>query len=84
MKSVLWKMARLQQGLIVRNLSVYASCLTMSTNLHFKSKLQGEPYHMLLVIFAGSLLPYLQCLDSWLYDGILDDPYEEVLKEHLL
>ncbi|VAI27644.1 unnamed protein product [Triticum turgidum subsp. durum] len=38
---------------------------------------EGEPYHMLLVIFAGSLLPYLQCLDSWLYDGILDDPYEE-------
>jgi gamma-tubulin complex component 5 len=36
---------------------------------------------MLLVIFAGSLLPYLQCLDSWLYDGILDDPYEEVSKE---
>ncbi|XP_062202165.1 uncharacterized protein LOC133904695 [Phragmites australis] len=39
---------------------------------------EGEPYHMLLVIFAGSLLPYLQCLDSWLYDGILDDPYEEM------
>ncbi|CAM0949131.1 unnamed protein product [Alopecurus aequalis] len=39
---------------------------------------QGEPYHMLLVIFAGTLLPYLQCLDSWLYDGILDDPYEEM------
>lgn len=33
---------------------------------------------MLLVIFTGSLLPYLQCLDSWLYDGILDDPYEEM------
>ncbi|KAI5002069.1 hypothetical protein ZWY2020_026719 [Hordeum vulgare] len=39
---------------------------------------EGEPYHMLLVIFAGTLLPYLQCLDSWLYDGILDDPYEEM------
>ncbi|OEL34718.1 hypothetical protein BAE44_0004266 [Dichanthelium oligosanthes] len=39
---------------------------------------EGEPYHMLLVIFAGSLLPYLHCLDSWLYDGILDDPYEEM------
>jgi gamma-tubulin complex component 5 len=39
---------------------------------------EGEPHHMLLVIFAGSLLPYLQCLDSWLYDGILDDPYEEM------
>ncbi|WVZ91111.1 hypothetical protein U9M48_037325 [Paspalum notatum var. saurae] len=39
---------------------------------------EGEPFHMLLVIFAGSLLPYLHCLDSWIYDGILDDPYEEM------
>lgn len=39
---------------------------------------EGEPFHMLLVIFAGSLLPYLRYLDSWLYDGILDDPYEEM------
>ncbi|KAG0545756.1 hypothetical protein BDA96_02G389500 [Sorghum bicolor] len=39
---------------------------------------EGEPFHMLLVIFTGSLLPYLQCLDSWIYDGILDDPYEEM------
>jgi gamma-tubulin complex component 5 len=34
---------------------------------------------MMLTMFTGSLLPYLQGLDSWLYDGILDDPYEEVL-----
>lgn len=33
---------------------------------------------MVLAIFAGSLLPYLKGLDSWLYEGILDDPYEEV------
>lgn len=33
---------------------------------------------MLLAIFSESLLPYLEELDSWLYDGILDDPYEEV------
>jgi hypothetical protein len=39
---------------------------------------------MLLVIFTGSLLPYLQCLDSWIYDGILDDPYEEVLKKQFI
>ncbi|CAD6217171.1 unnamed protein product [Miscanthus lutarioriparius] len=39
---------------------------------------EGEPFHMLLVIFTGSLLPYLQCLDSWIYDGILDDPCEEM------
>jgi len=40
--------------------------------------LQEEAYHMLLAIFAESLLPYLEGLDSWLYEGILDDPYEEV------
>nr|CAD1841758.1 unnamed protein product [Ananas comosus var. bracteatus] len=39
---------------------------------------QGDSYHMLLAIFTGSLLPYLHGLDSWLYDGILDDPCEEM------
>lgn len=39
---------------------------------------------MLLAIFTGSLLPYLHGLDSWLYDGILDDPCEEVLKMHFV
>lgn len=34
---------------------------------------------MLLVLFIGSLLPYIEGLDSWLFDGILDDPYEEVI-----
>nr|XP_010940138.2 LOW QUALITY PROTEIN: gamma-tubulin complex component 5-like [Elaeis guineensis] len=37
-----------------------------------------EAYHMLLVLFVGSLLPYLEGLDSWLYDGTLDDPYNEM------
>lgn len=34
---------------------------------------------MLLFLFTESLLPYLEGLDSWLYDGILDDPFEEVV-----
>ncbi|RWV94607.1 hypothetical protein GW17_00042834 [Ensete ventricosum] len=37
-----------------------------------------EAYHMLLFLFTESLLPYLEGLDSWLYDGILDDPFEEM------
>lgn len=37
---------------------------------------------MLLVLFVGSLLPYLEGLDSWLYDGTLDDPYNEVFIVH--
>jgi gamma-tubulin complex component 5 len=34
---------------------------------------------MLLFLFVGTLLPYLRGFDSWLYDGILDDPFEEVI-----
>lgn len=33
---------------------------------------------MLLHMFIGSLLPYVEGLDSWLFEGTLDDPYEEV------
>lgn len=33
---------------------------------------------MLLYLFIGSILPYIEGLDSWLFEGILDDPYEEV------
>ncbi|KAH9758415.1 gamma-tubulin complex component [Citrus sinensis] len=33
---------------------------------------------MLLHIFVGSLLPYIEGLDSWLFEGMLDDPYEEM------
>lgn len=33
---------------------------------------------MLLHIFVGSLLPYIEELDSWVFEGILDDPFEEV------
>ena len=34
---------------------------------------------MLLHIFIASLLPYIKGLDSWLFEGTLDDPFEEVI-----
>ncbi|ESQ27060.1 hypothetical protein EUTSA_v10018067mg [Eutrema salsugineum] len=37
-----------------------------------------EGFHMLLQIFAGSLLPYVEGLDSWLFEGTLDDPFGEL------
>ncbi|VFQ76629.1 unnamed protein product [Cuscuta campestris] len=41
--------------------------------------LQGEgAYRMTLHIFVGSLLPYIESLDSWIFDGTLDDPFEEM------
>ena len=39
---------------------------------------QVEGFHMLLQIFAGTLLPYIEGLDSWLFEGTLDDPFGEV------
>lgn len=39
---------------------------------------EEEAYQMLLHIFVGSLLPYIEALDSWLFEGTLDDPFEEV------
>ncbi|WCJ25224.1 Spc97 / Spc98 family of spindle pole body (SBP) component [Euphorbia peplus] len=39
---------------------------------------EEEAYLMVLHILAGSLLPYIECLDSWLFKGILDDPFEEM------
>lgn len=33
---------------------------------------------MLLYILVGSLLPYIESLDSWLFQGTLDDPFDEV------
>ncbi|KAK9165274.1 hypothetical protein Scep_000465 [Stephania cephalantha] len=35
-------------------------------------------YQMLLYIFIGSSLPYIEGLDAWLYYGILDDPFKEL------
>uniref|UniRef100_M4CW88 Gamma-tubulin complex component n=1 Tax=Brassica campestris TaxID=3711 RepID=M4CW88_BRACM len=37
-----------------------------------------EGFHMLLQIFAGTLLPYIEGLDSWLFEGTLDDPFGEL------
>ncbi|KAK6939560.1 Gamma tubulin complex component protein, N-terminal [Dillenia turbinata] len=34
-------------------------------------------YQMLLYLFVGTLLPYVESLDSWLFEGVLDDPSEE-------
>ncbi|XP_059453024.1 uncharacterized protein LOC132183672 isoform X2 [Corylus avellana] len=39
---------------------------------------EEEAYQMLLHIFVGSLLPYIEGLDSWLFEGTLDDPFEEM------
>ncbi|CBI19579.3 unnamed protein product, partial [Vitis vinifera] len=39
---------------------------------------EEEAYQMLLFVFVGSLLPYIEGLDSWLYEGTLDDPCNEM------
>ncbi|KAE9460902.1 hypothetical protein C3L33_07269, partial [Rhododendron williamsianum] len=39
---------------------------------------EEDAYRMLLYIFVGSLLPYIKGLDSWLFEGTLDDPFEEM------
>ncbi|GAY39447.1 hypothetical protein CUMW_044420 [Citrus unshiu] len=44
----------------------------------YKKLDEVEEYQMLLHIFVGSLLPYIEGLDSWLFEGMLDDPYEEM------
>ncbi|KAL8172082.1 LOW QUALITY PROTEIN: hypothetical protein V2J09_023886 [Rumex salicifolius] len=49
--------------------------------LHEVCLVQGgeeDAYRMLLYLFVASLLPYIECLDSWLYEGILDDPFNEM------
>ncbi|XP_015582101.1 gamma-tubulin complex component 5 isoform X2 [Ricinus communis] len=39
---------------------------------------EEEAYLMILHILVGSLLPYIEGLDSWLFKGTLDDPFEEM------
>ncbi|XP_020529750.1 gamma-tubulin complex component 5 isoform X2 [Amborella trichopoda] len=39
---------------------------------------EEEAYHTLLALFVGSLQPLIEGLDSWLYEGTLDDPFEEL------
>ncbi|KAI4316746.1 hypothetical protein L6164_024694 [Bauhinia variegata] len=39
---------------------------------------EEEAYHMVLCMYVGSLLPYIEVLDSWLFEGTLDDPCDEM------
>jgi len=39
---------------------------------------------MVLYMYVGSLLPYIEGLDSWLFEGILDDPFGEVMVIEIL
>ncbi|XP_057993655.1 uncharacterized protein LOC110635596 isoform X2 [Hevea brasiliensis] len=39
---------------------------------------EEEAYLMVLHILVGSLLPYIEGLDSWIFKGTLDDPFEEM------
>ncbi|CAA0806250.1 Spc97 / Spc98 family of spindle pole body (SBP) component [Striga hermonthica] len=39
---------------------------------------EEDAFRMLFYIFVGSLLPYIESLDSWLFQGTLDDPFEEM------
>ncbi|KAH6788556.1 Spc97 / Spc98 family of spindle pole body component [Perilla frutescens var. frutescens] len=39
---------------------------------------EDDAYRMLLYILVGSLLPYIESLDSWLFQGTLDDPFDEM------
>ncbi|KAI7729799.1 hypothetical protein M8C21_033805, partial [Ambrosia artemisiifolia] len=39
---------------------------------------EEDSYRMLLYIFVGCLFPYIEVLDSWIFEGILDDPSEEM------
>ncbi|XP_056693277.1 uncharacterized protein [Spinacia oleracea] len=39
---------------------------------------EEESYRMLLYLFLGSLLPYIEILDNWIFEGILGDPYNEL------
>ncbi|KAL6493214.1 hypothetical protein OROGR_032973 [Orobanche gracilis] len=43
--------------------------------------LQGgeeDAYRMVLYILVGSFLPYIEILDSWIFHGTLDDPFDEM------
>ncbi|RZC14857.1 hypothetical protein D0Y65_008677, partial [Glycine soja] len=67
-------------------LSVPAAELTVHVLDYLHKKLdevclvQGgeEAYQMVLYMYVGSLLPYIEGLDSWLFEGILDDPFGEM------
>ncbi|XP_057793922.1 uncharacterized protein LOC131010425 [Salvia miltiorrhiza] len=67
--------------------SVPAADIAVHILNHLYGKLSGaclvqggedDAYRMLLYIFVGSLLPYIETLDSWLFQGTLDDPFDEI------
>ncbi|KAK3025229.1 hypothetical protein RJ639_044577, partial [Escallonia herrerae] len=39
---------------------------------------EEDAYRMVLHTFVGCLLPLIEGLDSWLFEGTLDDPFEEL------
>ncbi|KAK7283318.1 hypothetical protein RIF29_12752 [Crotalaria pallida] len=39
---------------------------------------EEESYQMVLYMYVGTLLPYIEGLDSWLFEGTLDDPSDEM------
>ncbi|KAL8477554.1 hypothetical protein ACS0TY_029737 [Phlomoides rotata] len=39
---------------------------------------EDDAYRMLLYLLVGSFLPYIEILDSWLFQGTLDDPFDEM------
>uniref|UniRef100_A0A2P2M756 Gamma-tubulin complex component n=3 Tax=Rhizophora mucronata TaxID=61149 RepID=A0A2P2M756_RHIMU len=39
---------------------------------------EEEAYQMVLHMLVGSLLPYIEGLDIWLFQGTLDDPFDEM------
>ncbi|KAE9609391.1 hypothetical protein Lal_00020252 [Lupinus albus] len=39
---------------------------------------EEEAYQMVIFMYVGSLLPYIEGLDSWLFEGTLDDPSDEM------
>ncbi|KAG6735890.1 hypothetical protein POTOM_061436 [Populus tomentosa] len=43
-----------------------------------------EEYLMLLNMFVGSIVPYIEGLDSWLFEGTLDDPFEEEISKSIV
>ncbi|KAL5189677.1 Gamma-tubulin complex component 5 [Glycine soja] len=66
-------------------LSVPAAELTVHVLDYLHKKLDEvclvQGGEMVLYMYVGSLLPYIEGLDSWLFEGILDDPFGEGLRK---
>ncbi|KAL3840367.1 hypothetical protein ACJIZ3_024958 [Penstemon smallii] len=39
---------------------------------------EEDAFRMLLYVLVSSLLPYIEGLDAWIFQGTLDDPFEEM------